>query len=100
MNNENEVNIDDATIKAIGLRQTDKHINAETAQSARIFEYPHLPDVYIMESDLYGNRMPKDSCFLAFNGPHGLIGKHVRVETLKHSTVDDIKQMVEENNEG
>lgn len=100
MNNENEVNIDDTTIKDIGLRLTDKHINAETAPSARVFEYPHLPDVYIMESDLYGNRMPKDSCFLAFNGPHGMIGKHVRVETLRHSTVTDIKQMVEENNEG
>jgi hypothetical protein len=100
MNNEYEVNIDDATIKVIGLRLSDKHINAETDLSARIFEYPHLPDVYIMESDLYGNRMPKDSCFLAFNGQHGMIGKHLKVETLKHSTVMEIKQMVEENNVG
>jgi hypothetical protein len=100
MNNEYEVNIDDATIKVVGLRLSDKHINAETALSARVFEYPHLPDVYIMESDLYGNRMPKDSCFLAFNGQHGMIGKDVKVETLKHLTVMEIKQMVEENNTG
>ena len=84
MNVDYEENLDDGTIKSIGLRLTDKHINAETAPSARVFEYPHLPDAYIMESDLYGNRMPKDSCFLAFNGPHGMIGKHVRVETLRH----------------
>lgn len=93
-------NIDDETIKVIGLRLTNKPVNAETALSARVFEYPHLQDVYIMESDLYGNKMPKNSCFLAFNGPHGLIGKHIKVDTLKHSTVMEIKQMVEENNEG
>jgi hypothetical protein len=100
MNNVHDENIDDATIKDVGLILTDKHINAETALASRVFEYPHLPGVYIMESDLYGNRMPKDSCFLAFNGPHGMIGKHVRVETLRQSTVSDIQQMVEENNEG
>lgn len=100
MNNEYEENIDDDTIKLLGLRLADKHVNAETALSARVFEYPTLQGVYIMESDLYGNKMPKDSCFLAFNGPHGMIGKHVKVETLKHSTVMQIQQMVEENNEG
>ena len=100
MNNENEVNIDDATINVIGLKLAGKNVNADTAPSARVFVYPHLPDVYIMESDLYGNKMPKDSCFLAFHGQHGLIGKHVKVETLKHSTVSDIKQMVDDNNDG
>ena len=53
-----------------------------------------------MESDLYGNTMPKDSCFLAFYGSHGLIGKHLRVETLKNASVTDIKKMVESNSEG
>jgi|KBSSwiStaDraftv2_1062776.scaffolds.fasta_scaffold284524_2 hypothetical protein len=100
MNNENEINIDDATIKVIVLKLTDKHVNADADPSALVFVYPHLPDVYIMESDLYGNKMPKDSCFLAFNGQHGLIGKHVKVETLKHSTVSDIKKMVDDNNDG
>jgi hypothetical protein len=100
VNNIHEENLDNATIKFIGLKLSDKHVNAETALSARVFEYPHLPDVYIMESDLYGNKMPKDSCFLAFNGQHGMIGKHIKVETLRHSTVMEIKQMVEENNDG
>ena len=100
MNNEYEENIDDATIKFLGLRLTDKQVNAETALSARVFEYPTLEGVYIMESDLYGNRMPKNSCFLAFNGQHGMIGKVMKVETIKHSTVMQIKQIVEGNNEG
>ena len=100
MNNEYEQNIDSATIELIGLRLTDNHLNAETAPSARVFEYPGLEGVYIMESDLYGNKMPKDSCFLVFNGPHGMIGKHVKIETLTNATVLEIKQMVDENNEG
>ena len=100
MNNQQEANIDDQTINAIGLRLTDGHINAGIAANARVFEYPHLPGVYIMESDLYGNEMPKDSCFLAFNGHRGLMGKHLNVQTLKHSTVADIKRMVEDNNDG
>ena len=100
MLNSSENNIDAETVKTLGLKLTNEPINAATALSARVFEYPHLENVYIMESDLYGNKMPKDSCFLAFNGQHGLIGKHLKVETLKHSTVVEIQHMVEENNEG
>ena len=100
MNNEYEINIDDDTINVIGLKLSDKRINAETALSARVFEYPHLPNVYIMESDLYGNKMPKDSCFLAFEGQHGMIGKHLKVETLRHSSMMEIQHMVDENNDG
>ena len=100
MINNNEDNIDAETIKALGLRLTDKRVNAQTALSARVFEYPHLENVFIMESDLYGNTMPKDSCFLAFNGQHGLIGKYLKVETLKRSSVMDIEKMVQDNNEG
>jgi hypothetical protein len=96
----NEENIDAETIKTLGLRLSTKHVNAETAFAARVFEYPLLENVYIMESDLYGNTMPKDSCFLAFEGQHGLIGKHLKVETLKRSSVDDIERMVQQNNEG
>jgi hypothetical protein len=44
--------------------------------------------------------MPKGSCFLAFNGQHGLVGKHLSVETLKNATIKDIKDMVENNREG
>ncbi len=100
MNNTNEDNIDAETIKAVGLRLTDKPVNADTALSARVFEYPQLENVYIMESDLYGNKMPKDSCFLAFNGKHGLIGIHLKVETLRRSNVKEIEKMVQDNNEG
>lgn len=100
MNDYFKDNIDAETIEALGLQQTDEGIHAGVSLSARVFKYPHLENVYIMESDLYGNTMPKDSCFLAFYGQHGLIGKHLRVDTLKHSNVMDIKKMVQENNEG
>ena len=53
-----------------------------------------------MESDLYGNIMPKGSCFLAFNGKRGLIGKHLKVTTLKSASVEEIKKMIEANAEG
>ena len=96
----NEFNIDDETIRKIGLRPSGKSINAQIAPGARVFNYPHLDDVFIMESDLYGNKMPKDSCFLAFNGHRGLIGKHLKIETLRIASHDDIKSMVEDNNEG
>ena len=95
-----DYNIDEETISKIGLRLSNEHINAQIAPTARVFEYPHLEKVFIMESDLYGNPMPKDSCFLAFYGHHGLIGKPIKVETLKNASVNDIKNMVESNIEG
>ena len=76
MNNRNDCNLDDETIRKAGLRISVKPINAQIAPNSRIFEYPHLENVFIMESDLYGNRMPKNSCFFVFNGKHGLLGKH------------------------
>jgi hypothetical protein len=53
-----------------------------------------------MESDLYGNTMPKGSCFLAFEGNHGLIGTHLPVATLKQASVEEIRQMIAANAEG
>ncbi len=100
MTNVIDFNIDEETIRKVGLRLSDKHINAQMAPNARIFEYPYLENVFIMESDLYGNTMPKNSCFLAFYGEHGLIGKHLRVEKLINASVEDIKNIVESNNEG
>ncbi|MCW3109986.1 MAG: hypothetical protein JWQ09_4492 [Segetibacter sp.] len=79
-----DFNIDEETISKIGLRLSDEPINAQIAPNARVFEYPHLYKVFVMESDLYGNTMPKDSCFLAFYGHHGLIGKDLKVETLRN----------------
>lgn len=93
-------NIDEETISKLGLRLSDEPLNAEIAPNARVFEYPHLDKVFVMESDLYGNTMPIGSCFLAFYGHHGLIGKHLKVETLKNASIDDIKNMVRSNIEG
>ena len=100
MINSEKFNIDDETISRKGLRLSDKLINAQIAPDARVFEYPGLENVFIMESDLYGNTMPQGSCFLAFYGNHGLIGKHLHIETLKNASIEDIKTMVESNSEG
>ena len=100
MNNQNEMNLDDETIRKAGLQLTNLPVNAQAAPDSRVFVYPGLENVYVMESDLYGNPMPKGSCFLAFNGAHGLIGKHLKIETIRNSSVEDIKQMVESNIEG
>ena len=86
--------IDEETISKIGLRPSNKHINAAIAPDARVFEYPGLENVFVMESDPYGNIMPKGSCFLAFYGSHGLIGTHLPIETLKQASVADVKNMV------
>jgi hypothetical protein len=100
MTTRDDINIDEETISKIGLILSDQPINAQIAAKSRVFEYPHLENVFIMESDLYGNPMPKDSCFLAFYGQHGLIGKQLKVEVLKNSSVEDIKHIVESNIEG
>ena len=100
MINTSDLNLDGTTISKVGLILCDEHINAEIAPNARVFKYPHLDNVFVMESDLYGNTMPKDSCFLAFHGTHGLVGKHLTVEALKNASVEDIKKLVERNSEG
>ena len=100
MANTNKSNIDEETIGKIGLRLSTKDINAHIAPNARVFEYPGLDNVFVMESDLYGNTMPDGSCFLAFYGSHGLIGKHLYLETLKNASINDIKAMVESHSEG
>jgi hypothetical protein len=93
-------NLDEETIQQLGLQPSDKSINAQVAPEARVFSYPGIDNVYIMESDLYGNAMPEGCCFLAFNGRAGLIGKHVRIETLRKSSAADIRKMVTENQLG
>jgi hypothetical protein len=44
--------------------------------------------------------MPAGSCFLAFQGHHGLIGKHMYIETLKNSSAEDIKSIIEMHDQG
>ena len=93
-------NLDSKTVRDLGLRLSHKKLNAVITPDAKVFEYPYLDNVFIMENDLYGNVMPKDFCFLVFSGHHGLIGKQLSIETLKNSTADDIKKMIECNMEG
>jgi hypothetical protein len=100
MENIKNENIDDDTISKIGLRLSDRQINAQIAPNARVFEYPDLENVYVMESDLYGNIMPKDAIFLAFYGKHGLIGKQIKISTLKNASVDDVQKLIQSNEEG
>lgn len=100
MKNTNDDNLNMQIIERLGLRLSDQKINADICPDARVFEYPHLNNVFIMENDLYGNVMPKGSCFLAFYGRQGLMGKHLKVETLLHASVDDIKNIVASNSDG
>lgn len=100
MTNRNDNHLDNETIRKIGLRPTDKPVNAQISPDARVFEYPGLENVFVMESDLYGNTMPEGSCFLAFNGRNGLIGKHLKIQTLRDGTMEDIRSMIESNTEG
>jgi len=100
MLNTSYTNISREIISKVGLRLSDKAINAEKSLTARVFEYPHLKDVFVMENDLYGNVMPNGSCFLAFYGQHGLIGKELSIEKLSNASVEDIRNMVQINTEG
>ncbi|HEY1023010.1 MAG TPA: hypothetical protein VGE06_11895 [Flavisolibacter sp.] len=93
-------NLDKETIDQLGLYPSQEQINAPSAPDARIFQFHELKDVYLMESDLYGNTMPQGSCFLAFQGRDGLLGKHILIETLKKCTLADIKKIVENNHDG
>jgi hypothetical protein len=98
---EKAAHIDEETIESLGLQLTARPLTAEAVPaSARVYTYPHLEDVYIMETDLYGQPMPKDSCFIAFNGHHGLIGRTLKIEKLRRLAVSDIEKMVAENNRG
>ncbi|MGZ3909252.1 MAG: hypothetical protein ACXVBR_04185 [Flavisolibacter sp.] len=92
--------IDEKTISQLGLLETKKQINAPCAPHARVFEYPHLDNVFIMENDLYGTIMPEHSCFIAFKGRKGLVGRSITIEALRNTSVEDIKKLVADNSEG
>jgi hypothetical protein len=93
-------NIDKETISRLGLTITHKQVNAQSTPHARVFEYPHLENVFIMENDLYGATMPGHSCFIAFNGRHGLMGKQISIDELKNSSLEEIRKLVVDNSEG
>ena len=100
MSNIISYNIDEETISRLGLTITDKQVNAQSTPNARVFEYPHLDNVFIMENDLYGATIPEHSCFIAFNGRDGLMGKEITIEELKNSNVEKIKTIVDNNSKG
>jgi hypothetical protein len=93
-------NLSKSVIAELGLRESDRNVNAQLAPDARIFQYPNIDNVYIMESDLYGNTMPEGSCFLAFEGRDGLMGKHIAIDTLRNCSEEDIKKIVSDNHDG
>jgi len=95
-----DFNLDQKTIRKVGLQPCEKEVNAQIAPRARVFKYPDLDNVFVMESDLYGNPIPKDACYLAFYGAHGLMGKYMSIEKLKKATVRDISKIVERNKAG
>lgn len=100
MENKHKTNLDEDTIRMAGLRPIGNSLNATLAPGARVFEYPGLEKVYIMESDLYGNVMPQDTVFLAYEGRNGLMGQKIKVETLRSCNTEDIKNIVNRNHEG
>jgi hypothetical protein len=100
MENIDDFVIDEETIIKVGLQRSNQRINASGSEDARVFEYPLLSNVFIMESDLYGNKMLQGSCFLAFYGSNGLIGKHLKIETLRNATTEEIESIVQRNDEG
>jgi hypothetical protein len=92
--------LDDETIRFLELKPVVTPLTAEIPSAGRVFAYPHLKDVYIMESDLYGNEMPEGSCFLAFPGTHGLMGEHLKIEALLTATPGDIMRLVKKDHNG
>ncbi|HZG23504.1 MAG TPA: hypothetical protein VEZ17_02930 [Chitinophagaceae bacterium] len=91
--------VDDETINTVGLKLSEKPLSSLPTNS-RVFEYPELENVFIMDTDLYGNLLPDDFCFLAFYGQHGLIGNRLKVETLRNSPAHELRKIVERNIEG
>src|SRR5215203_3239740 len=100
MTNDNTYYIDEETIREAGLQLSQKPVMAQLAPNARVFEYPNLENVFVMESDLYGNTMPEGSCFLAFYGRNGLLGTQMPVESLRNTSAEEIRKIVESNSEG
>ncbi|NTS42683.1 hypothetical protein HRG84_17420 [Flavisolibacter sp. BT320] len=92
--------LDSETIAALGLVKSEKSINASVAPDARIFQFSNIENVYIMESDLYGNPMPEGTIFLVFEGRAGLLGKQISVERLRNSSEEEIRKIVEDNHNG
>ena len=95
-----EYHIDAEIIRKAGLRLCENPAAEQFSQNTRVYEFPALENVFVMESDFYGNKMPEGSCFLAFYGRHGLVGRELRVDTLRSASVADIRKLVQDNTAG
>ena len=80
MTNNEEFSIDEETISKIGLRLSDKSSKAKITSEARVFDYPNLEN--------FKTRFTVK------------IGKHLKVETLKNASPQDIRNMVDNHKEG
>jgi hypothetical protein len=100
MINEATYHIDEETIRRLGLRPADIHAGSQLATGARVYRFPNLENVLVMESDLYGNPMPEGSCFFAAQGKHGLMGRRLRVEKLRTCSAEDVREMAQRISEG
>src|SRR5438270_893552 len=100
MLNETAYHIDEETISCLGLHPSTRLIGPQHTTTARVYEFSMLENVFVMESDLYGNPMPEGSCFLASQGRHGLMGRTLHVEKLRNCSAEDIQKMVQSILEG
>jgi len=97
MKNNTMNRINEEIIRQLGLQPSKLPSSIQAAQNARVFDYPTLENVYIMESDFYGNDLPEGLCFLAFQGRHGLLGTDLSVEQLRTASKEEIQKMVQTN---
>jgi len=86
-------------ISNLSLQLTDK-LDTVSELTGKIYKYPNIKDVYILEKDLYGNSMPEGYCFLAFSGSHGMIGRQLSLKTLEKASEEDMRILIESNEQG
>jgi|SRR6476620_4138960 len=92
----NNYTLDEEVVQFLALRLRLTPIEIDSTVTGRIFEYPHIPEVYILEDDLTGNRMPEGTCLLAFTDREKLEGVKLKIETLLISTPGDIKRLIQQ----
>ena len=100
MINEATYHLDQEIVNHIGLKPADIPAKSQLATNARVYRFPSMENVFVMESDLYGNPMPEGLCFLAVQGKHGLMGRPLRVEKLRTRSTADIQKMAQSISEG
>jgi len=100
MINEAVHHIDEEIINSKRLQPAGIPAGSQLATNARVYEFPELENVFVMESDFYGNPMPAGSCFLAFQGKRGLLGRRLSVEKLRNCSTAEIQTIVQNSNEG